>query len=136
MWTLIPSHSWGMEEVTRKNKRTTLERADKFISPIYFKDVNLRGRYIYVLLMMMILTSTYIDYMYIISYSPIKILQMWSLDLCSSWVIIIEVAIPNVNFYWTNILRTIYQCSVFQLYLKKFRSGVLYVLHVCVIKDE
>ncbi|XP_078331778.1 alpha-mannosidase 2C1-like [Crassostrea virginica] len=33
-----------MEEVTRKNKRTTLERADKFISPIYFKDVNLRGR--------------------------------------------------------------------------------------------
>ena len=88
-----------MEEVTRKNKRTTLERADKFISPIYFKDVNLRGRYIYVLLMMMILTSTYIDYMYIISYSPIKILQMWSLDLCSSWVIIIEVAIPNVNFY-------------------------------------
>ncbi|XP_048766025.2 alpha-mannosidase 2C1-like [Ostrea edulis] len=33
-----------MEYVTVKNKRTTLERADKFISPIYFKDVNLRGR--------------------------------------------------------------------------------------------
>ncbi|XP_061176887.1 alpha-mannosidase 2C1-like [Saccostrea echinata] len=33
-----------MEHVTLKNKRTTLERADKFISPIYFKDVNLRGR--------------------------------------------------------------------------------------------
>lgn len=33
-----------MEQVTLKHKRTTLERADKFISPVYFNDVNLRGR--------------------------------------------------------------------------------------------
>lgn len=35
-----------MEQVTLKHKRTTLERADKFISPVYFNDVNLRGRLI------------------------------------------------------------------------------------------
>ncbi|XP_013387197.1 alpha-mannosidase 2C1 isoform X1 [Lingula anatina] len=33
-----------MEQYVVKNKRTTLERIDKFISPIYFTDVNLRGR--------------------------------------------------------------------------------------------
>ena len=30
-----------------KHRRTTLERAEKFISPLYFTDVNLRGRYIF-----------------------------------------------------------------------------------------
>ena len=68
--------------------------------------------------MMMILTSTYIDY--IISYSPLEILKMWSLDLCSSWVIIksqiqnhhIEVAIPNVNFYYLICLSQTYSYLV------------------------
>ena len=30
-----------------KNKRTTLERAEKFVSLTYFADVNLRGRYFF-----------------------------------------------------------------------------------------
>ncbi|KAH9525275.1 Alpha-mannosidase 2C1 [Bulinus truncatus] len=33
-----------MEHTPFKHKRTTLERAEKFISPVYFTDVNLRGR--------------------------------------------------------------------------------------------
>ncbi|CAL1528910.1 unnamed protein product [Lymnaea stagnalis] len=33
-----------MDHVTFKHKRTTLERAEKFISNLYFTDVNLRGR--------------------------------------------------------------------------------------------
>ncbi len=30
-----------------KNRRTLLERAEKFISPIYFSDINLRGKYVH-----------------------------------------------------------------------------------------
>ncbi|KAL3883418.1 hypothetical protein ACJMK2_029685 [Sinanodonta woodiana] len=33
-----------MDHVVMKHKRTTLERAEKFISPLYFTDVNLHGR--------------------------------------------------------------------------------------------
>uniref|UniRef100_A0A4W3H218 Uncharacterized protein n=3 Tax=Callorhinchus milii TaxID=7868 RepID=A0A4W3H218_CALMI len=33
-----------MAAFVAKNRRTTLERAEKFVSPLYFTDVNLRGR--------------------------------------------------------------------------------------------
>ncbi|KAJ8314849.1 hypothetical protein KUTeg_006999 [Tegillarca granosa] len=36
--------SCTMDHIVLKHKRTTLERADKFISDTYFTDVNLRSR--------------------------------------------------------------------------------------------